>query len=390
MRRFIVGLMSGTSLDGVDASLIRVEGFGINTKVEILKSISLPYEDSTKQQLMQAMSSDHSNVQHICSLNFKMSYLFADAVKEVCQQARISLENLYLIGSHGQTIYHIPRSTDGIMSSTLQICDASVLAYETGTTVVSNFRTMDIAAGGEGAPLIPYVDWLLFRDPIKGRILQNIGGIGNCTVIEKDASLKNIDAFDTGPGNMIIDGLCRELLGVPFDENGDIAEKGTVHHDIVLKWMSDPYFRLSPPKSTGREDFGDPYVSQIMHEFRQLSPEDFIATATYFTAYTIADAYEQFVFQHYDISDIIISGGGGNNVTLVKMIQQLVPDKNVSTLDQFGMSSDEKEAVGFGILANETIHQQKANVPSASGAHHSVILGQITLPPYGDHQFKMQ
>src|SRR5699024_10315845 len=143
--------------------------------------------------------------------------------------------------------------------------------------------------------------------------------------------------------------------------------------------------RLSPPKSTGREDFGDPYVSQIMHEFRQLSPEDFIATATYFTAYTIADAYEQFVFQHYDISDIIISGGGGNNVTLVKMIQQLVPDKNVSTLDQFGMSSDEKEAVGFGILANETIHQQKANVPSASGAHHSVILGQITLPPYGDH-----
>lgn len=386
MSKLVVGLMSGTSLDGIDASLVKIDGYGIQTNVKVIKSISFPYDNALKKELLTVMDVEKSNVEQLCSLNFKMSYIFSNAVKEVCKQANISLKDLDLIGSHGQTVYHIPQENNSVIRSTLQIGDPSVIAYETNTMVISNFRTMDIAAGGEGAPLIPYIDWLLFREPTRGRILQNIGGIGNCTVIEKNASLRTVYAFDTGPGNMIIDGLCQHLFNISYDENGRIASEGKVHTDIISSWMDHYYFSLKPPKSTGREEFGAEYTSHIIKTYNDLTPKDLVATATYFTAFTIADAYKRFVFPKTDIAEVILSGGGGNNHTLLSMLQQLLPTKKVYTIDQLGITTDEKEAVGFAVLANETIHQQPTNVPSATGAKMPVILGQITLPPQGDHK----
>lgn len=381
-----VGLMSGTSLDGIDASLVRINGSGRATRVEVLESLSLTYDDRLKEELLRVMDVEASNVAQICSLNFKLSYLFADAVKQVCTKAGIPLKELDLIGSHGQTVYHMPKAPPPYVDSTLQIGDPSVIAYETGTIVVSNFRTMDMAAGGEGAPLIPYIDWLLFTDTEKGRILQNIGGIGNCTVLEKNAPLDRVYAFDTGPGNMIIDELCRSLFNLPYDKDGKIAATGKVHEELVIEWMNEGYFQQEPPKSTGRELFGKEYGEKIITSNPHLPKEDLVATATYFTAYSIVDAYKTFVFPKVDIGEIIVSGGGGNNSTMVQMMQELLPDKDVFTIDRIGMTTDEKEAVGFAILANETIHQQSANVPHATGAKESVILGQITLPPEGDQR----
>ncbi|WP_270577680.1 anhydro-N-acetylmuramic acid kinase AnmK [Caldibacillus thermoamylovorans] len=380
----IVGLMSGTSLDGIDASLVDIKHYGEKTKVKVLKSISIPYDTTIKEELLQVMNIETSNVQQICSLNFKISYLFAEAVKEVCNQANISLNQLDLIGSHGQTIYHMPKTKQSFVNSSLQIGDPSVIAYETKTMVISNFRSMDIAAGGEGAPLIPYIDWLLFKSDTKGRILQNIGGIGNCTVLKRSCQKEDIIAFDTGPGNMIIDELCRTLINVPYDQNGIIASHGKVHGQLVEEWMGHPYFKKSPPKSTGREQFGKQYTIELIEKYPSLSVEDFVATATFFTARSIACAYQKFVFPTEKIDDILISGGGANNQTLINMIQSLLPNQVVQTSNEYGITADEKEAVGFAVLANEYIHQQKTNIPKATGARQSVLLGQMTLPPDGD------
>lgn len=382
----VVGLMSGTSLDGIDASLVKINGFGMTTKIEVIESISVLYEEKMREELLLAMNKETSNVEQFCSLNYKLGYIFAEAVKTVCKKANVSLKQIDLIGSHGQTLYHIPQAVSPLVKSTLQIGDPCILAYETDTMVISNFRAMDIAAGGEGAPLIPYIDWLLFKNPSRGRILQNIGGIGNCTVINVDCQKEDIIAFDTGPGNMIIDGLCRKLKDVPYDHGGRIAGHGTVHKELVSKWMQHRFFDAKPPKSTGREDFGSNYTRQLIENYCDLSSEDLIATATYFTAYSIVYAYKKFVFPKFQIDEVVISGGGGNNTTLISMIQSLLPDKHVIASNEIGINIDEKEAVGFAVLANESVHQQKSNVPSATGAKKPVILGQISLPPNGDHK----
>lgn len=390
MNKLVVGLMSGTSLDGIDASLLKISGSGLYTKIEVLKSVSIPYDEKTKQQILEVMDKETSNIEKVTTLNVKLGYLFSKSVFKVCQDADVEIRDLSLIGSHGQTVYHIPRANEGEYVSTLQLGDPSIMAYETNTTVVSNFRPMDMASGGEGAPLIPYVDWLLFQNSEQGRIMQNIGGIGNCTVLEKNSSKDNIFAFDTGPGNMIIDSLCRKLYNEAYDEHGEIAETGEVHSNIVSELMQNMYFKIVPPKTTGREEFGEAFVEELLKKFGDVAKVDLIATATYFTAYSIAEAYKKYVFPYYDISEIIISGGGANNPTLISMMRTLIPDKRVTTLNEFGITSDEKEAVGFAILAHETVHQQKTNIPNATGAKDNVILGQITLAPAGDSDFIYQ
>ncbi|MYL57623.1 anhydro-N-acetylmuramic acid kinase AnmK [Virgibacillus halodenitrificans] len=381
---FIVGLMSGTSLDGIDAALIKVEGHGSKTNLEIMETTEMPFNDYMKEKLLQASNKDTSNVEQLCSLNFEISYLYAEAVREVCEKANFPIEQLDLIGSHGQTLYHIPKPGNGLFRSSLQIGDASVLAYETDAMVISNFRSMDIAAGGEGAPLIPYIDYLLFHHKQRGRLLQNIGGIGNVSVVPARGTLKDIIAFDTGPGNMIIDEICRKRLNQDFDKGGELASKGVVNKNLVEGWMNHHFFKKHPPKSTGREDFGIHYANTILNENASMSTKDLIATATYFSAYSIADAYKSFVLPYYQINEIIVSGGGANNSTLLYMLQELLPDQNVVTSTKFGISEDFKEAIGFALLANETYHQQYANVPSATGAKQAVILGQFTLPPRGN------
>lgn len=375
--------MSGTSLDGVDAALVRITGAGLETNVELLSFLTLPMSVGLKKRLLQAMR-DGSSTPLLSSLHFELGEWFAEAVLAVCDQAAIGIEDIDFIGSHGQTIYHQPIASDSLVRSTLQLGEPSVIAYRTRTQVVSNFRSMDLVAGGEGAPLVPYTEYLLYRHKEKGRLLQNIGGIGNVTVLVKNPSPVDIYAFDTGPGNMVIDGLCQRLEGVPFDKDGAIAKRGSVHFDLVERWLEEEqeYFAKRPPKSTGREKFGAQYVEHLISAHTSLSNEDLIATATYFTAKTIVDAYESFVFPHHEIDEIILGGGGSYNPTLVGMIASLLPSYKVFIQEDIGFSSEAKEAIAFALLANETLHGIPSNIPSATGAERAVILGSITPKPF--------
>jgi anhydro-N-acetylmuramic acid kinase len=378
MERYVVGLMSGTSLDGIDAALVKINDFGENTKVELISFVNEEISEEIKSEIRDCFSVEKSNVELICSLNFKLGYLFADAAKSVCKKAGIKFEDLDLIGSHGQTAFHIPKPYDNFAKSTLQIGEPAVIAYETGVTVVSNFRTMDMAAGGEGAPLVPYTEYLLYRSE-KSRALQNIGGIGNVTVLPANCTLDQMYAFDTGPGNMIIDEVTKRLKGVPYDKGGLIAALGTVNIELLDELMSVDYIKQVPPKSTGRELFGSQFVDKLLEKWSHLKAEDLIATVTAFTAKSIAENYRSFVFNNSKIDEVILGGGGSYNNTLVNMIKEYLPECSVLIQEDLGYSSDAKEAIAFAVLANETINHNCGNVIGATGAKKRVVLGNITF-----------
>jgi anhydro-N-acetylmuramic acid kinase len=375
--------MSGTSLDGIDVALVRIEGSGVESKVKPIHFTTVPFCNDMKNEIQQALSIENSNVQLICSLNFKLGLCFANAVKEVCKKANFPLEQLDLIGSHGQTIYHQPVPEGNIISSTLQIGEPAVIAYETDTTVISNFRTMDMAAGGQGAPLVPYSEIILYRHQTKNRLLQNIGGIGNVTVIPSHLSDKSVIAFDTGPGNMIIDEVCQRLFQLPYDQNGRIAKQGVVVDEMLTYCMNHPFLNMKPPKSTGREQFGEAFVTELLNRFEKYSKGNILATVTMFTACSIVHHYQEFIFPYYEIDEIILGGGGSYNRTLVEMIRYGLKEEKCEIFIQedLGYSSEAKEAIAFAILANETYHRNPSNVPSATGAKNSVILGNVTFPP---------
>ncbi|MEH7436882.1 anhydro-N-acetylmuramic acid kinase AnmK [Neobacillus drentensis] len=380
---YVVGLMSGTSLDGVDAALVKIDGCGLRSKVEFIEFVSIPFSTDVKKDIHDALSIDTSNSQQICSLNFQLGEIFAAAVIAVCQKADFPLERLDLIGSHGQTIYHQPSHEGKFIPSTLQIGEPAVIAYRTKTMVVSNFRTMDMAAGGQGAPLVPYTEMILYGSSEKSRLLQNIGGIGNVTVLPKQAAIHDVYAFDTGPGNMMIDYLCQKFFDRPYDEGGTIGKQGQVNKKLLDECMSIPYVLASPPKSTGRELFGAALVEKLVSNYSQVSLEDFVATMTRFTARSIAENYKTFIFPKTDIDEVIVGGGGSYNDTLMTMLQEeLIDHARVYKQEDFGYSSEAKEAIAFALLANETLNHLPSNVPSATGAKHSVILGNITPVPY--------
>lgn len=380
---YIAGVMSGTSLDGIDVALVHIEGSDVDSKVELIHFTTVPFCNDIKNEIQQALSIKNSNVQLICSLNFKFGLCFANAVKEVCKKANFPLEQLDLIGSHGQTIYHQPVPEGNIISSTLQIGEPAVIAYETDTTVISNFRTMDMAAGGQGAPLVPYSEIILYRHQTKNRLLQNIGGIGNVTVIPSHLSDKSVIAFDTGPGNMIIDEVCQRLFQLPYDQNGRIAKQGVVVDEMLTYCMNHPFLNMKPPKSTGREQFGEAFVTELLNRFEKYSKGNILATVTMFTACSIVHHYQEFIFPYYEIDEIILGGGGSYNRTLVEMIRYGLKEEKCEIFIQedLGYSSEAKEAIAFAILANETYHRNPSNVPSATGAKNSVILGNVTFPP---------
>ncbi|PGQ85135.1 anhydro-N-acetylmuramic acid kinase [Bacillus anthracis] len=379
---YIAGVMSGTSLDGIDVALVRIEGSGVDSKVKLIHFTTVPFRNDIKSEIQQALSIENSNVQLICSLNFKLGLCFANAVKEVCKEANFSLEQLDLIGSHGQTIYHQPKPEGNMIASTLQIGEPAVIAYDTNTTVISNFRTMDMAVGGQGAPLVPYSEVILYRDPSKNRLLQNIGGIGNVTVIPSQKSDQNVIAFDTGPGNMIIDEVCQRLFQLPYDQNGEIAEQGEVVDEILTYCINHPFLKMNPPKSTGREHFGEEFVSQLLKRYEKHSKENILTTVTMFTASSIVHHYKEFILPYYEIDEVILGGGGSYNDTLVEMIRYGLKDEKCTIFIQedIGYSSEAKEAIAFAILANETYHRNPSNVPSATGAKKSVVLGNVTYP----------
>ncbi|PEJ57727.1 anhydro-N-acetylmuramic acid kinase [Bacillus sp. AFS002410] len=380
---YAVGLMSGTSLDGIDSALVEITRYGSDTEVKLIDFMTIPLEEALLKEIEDAITLVSSNAQHLCSLNFKLGYAFADAVKQICSKNQFPLNKLDFIGSHGQTIYHQPEVEANFVQSTLQLGESAVIAYETNTKVVSNFRVMDMAAGGYGAPLVPHSELLLYRSKTKTRLLQNIGGIGNVTIVPKNATIDDLVAFDTGPGNMIIDEICKRYFNVPFDASGELAAKGNVNERLLERCMSIPYILAPIPKTTGRELFGTQFVDEILVEFSDVSPIDFITTMTMFTAKSIAENYKKFILPNHPIDEVIVGGGGSHNKTLLHMLQELLGEHSkVLVQEDIGFSSDAKEAIAFAILANETLNGLPSNVPGATKANRLVILGNITPKPY--------
>ncbi|WP_175552282.1 anhydro-N-acetylmuramic acid kinase AnmK [Seinonella peptonophila] len=379
---YAVGLMSGTSLDGVDAALIKIERHQQKPQVEMIDFITIPFSPSLEEEIRECLSLHESNVQKICSLNYKLGLFYADAVKKICKQNQLSLSNLSFIGSHGQTLFHQPQKNANYAPSTMQIGEAAVIAYETQTTVVSNFRAMDLAAGGQGAPLVPYVDWLLYQNKETSRLLQNIGGISNVTALPADGTIDHIRAFDTGPGNLIIDEICRLLFHTSFDQSGALAAKGTIDEVLLRHCMQIPYISKKPPKSTGHELFGKEFTIRLIQAYDHLSKYDLLATLTAFTAHSIVENYRLFLFSTHNYDEVIVSGGGSFNQTLLRMMEQLLHPYGIRTitLEEIGHVSAAKEAIAFAILAYETLQHKPSNIPSATGAKESVMLGNITFP----------
>lgn len=378
-----IGLMSGTSLDGIDAALVNIKGSGAKTSIELIQSTTLPYENKMKARIKQACDPKNSNVPLISQLNMELGYHFLQACQQVCQEANVSTNCLDFVASHGQTIWHEP-SSDTSYPNTFQIGEPSVIAYGLKTVVVSDFRMMDMAAGGEGAPLVPYSESILYQSKENSRLLQNIGGIGNVTVLPKNGNLNDIFAFDTGPGNMIIDEVMTQLFGKAFDESGETAAKGTIIPSLQKVLHDHDYLAITPPKSTGRELFGIEFTDTLLKQYNQEDPYDVVTTVTDFTAFSIAESYRRFVFPKIGTENVqvILGGGGAHNLTLKAMLESFLPEVEILTQDDFGQSSDAKEAIAFAIMGNETLHKKPSNVPSATGAKNAVILGNITPNPF--------
>lgn len=373
---FAVGIMSGTSLDGVDAALVEIHGTNTDTTVQLMEFATLPLGAEIVKKIKEVLSIETSSVDKICSLNVELGYVFSEAAKAVCKKANFPLEKVDFVASHGQTIYHLPVPGAHQVASTLQIGESAIIAEETQTMVISDFRTRDMAVKGQGAPIVPYSEFVLYRDTKRTRLLQNIGGIGNVTVIPAGAQMEDVLAFDTGPGNMIIDELCQQFYQEAYDKNSEHASNGKVNQALLSEMMAHPYIERKYPKTTGREDFGVEYTAALIEKWKDtVVPDDFIATATQFTAQSIAVNICDFMDHQ---SDLIIGGGGSYNPVLVQMIKEQLPDRTVLIQEEVGFSSEAKEAIAMTVLANQTIHHLPSNVPSATGAMKPVILGKIT------------
>lgn len=411
--------MSGTSADGIDACLVEISGNGIYTKTNILAFETYPYDKTTRLAILEACNPETASVDKICQINFYLGKLFAYAAKSIANKVRIPLPDIDLIGSHGQTICHLPNqaatgkpevrsqksevrsneskssliNTEGFeretsylpfVRSTLQIGEPSVIAQETGVTTVADFRPRDIAAGGQGAPLVPYADYILFRDKEKGRALQNVGGIANVTFLPPDCSIPDVIAFDTGPGNMVIDRITELIThnAFHFDDGGKLAARGKVDARLLATLLAHPYLSKPPPKTTGREEFGMPFAENLYKDaiHAHIEELDILATVTAFTAHTIADSYKQWIFPGHHLSEVVLSGGGSYNDTLIKFLRHyLPPSVKIDSVNKFGIAPNAKEALAFAILANETISGNPNNVPGVTGAREAVVMGKILL-----------
>jgi anhydro-N-acetylmuramic acid kinase len=399
----VAGVMSGTSADGINVALVRFDReFGGSTSPDSL-SRRLPsrgrerprhtliaheeydFPPRVRRAILAAMDSDSASVADLARLNFLLGELYAEAVaRTIAKIGRGHRVKLALVGCHGQTLYHQgePASFLGReLAVTWQTGEAAVIAVRLGVPVVSDFRPADMAAGGKGAPLVPYLDYFLYRDARVGRIAQNIGGIANLTAIPAGASPQQIVAFDTGPGNMVIDAVMQELFGRRYDRDGTVAAAGQVAEEVVRRLMRASFFGRQPPRTAGREEFGREYVERFLALCRGLSKADVVATATALTARSIADAVQRFVLpRQKSYRELVVSGGGAKNPTLMAMLLGELRPLGIELRfsDEFGVPSEAKEAVAFAVLAHETWHGRPSNVPSATGARRAAILGKIS------------
>lgn len=367
-----IGLMSGTSLDGVDAALVEIK----DDKFELLKFITHVYDNSFKTKLMRNLHDSSAKLSEICSLNFELGYKFLDAINKLLENTKYSYDDICFVASHGQTIFHNPNQIGSNIPSTLQIGESSVITYHTNIQVISDFRVMDIVAGGQGAPLVPMSEYMIYKDEAKNVVLQNIGGIGNLTYLPKGGDIDDVKAFDTGPGNAMIDYFVNRYFGLPFDDGGKIALNGRVIPNLFEYLKQDSFIQSSPPKSTGRELYTKEFMEGLVKRFAldDEKKEDVVTTITEFTAYSICLNYQKFLGP---IDLVIVNGGGSHNKYIIKRLKEILNVK-VITGDEYGIPSDAKEAIAFVVLGYLTLTNRTGNVKSATGAKKSVVLGKIT------------
>jgi anhydro-N-acetylmuramic acid kinase len=400
----VAGVMSGTSADGINVALVRIGEGRAGSRhqsiaasnlsgrlprahtITLLGHAEYPYPSKVRAAVLGAMNAERASVADLARLNFLLGELYAEAVLATERKSRVKVE---LVGCHGQTLYHQgePQAFLGRkVAATWQTGEGAIVAARVGVPVVSDFRPADMAAGGKGAPLVPYLDWMLFRDPNIGRIVQNIGGIANLTAIAAGADADGVFAFDTGPGNMVMDAVTEALFGKPFDRGGKIAASGKVLAPVLNQILKRKFFRAKPPKTAGREEFGREFVREFLRLCGRSRNENVVATATALTARSIADAVRRFVIRESDVAsktsfrEMILSGGGARNATLVAMLKENLAPLGIQLRlsDEFGLPSQAKEAVAFALLAYETWNRRASNVPSATGAKRGAVLGKIS------------
>jgi anhydro-N-acetylmuramic acid kinase len=378
----VAGVMSGTSADGINVALVRItSGRTGLPSIRFLAHAEYPYPKAVRRAVLAAMNSTKASVADLARLNFVLAELYADALLATQRRFHLKAE---LVGCHGQTLYHQGEAAPFLarkLAVTWQTGEGSVVAARVGAPVVSDFRPADMAAGGKGAPLVPFLDFLLYRDTRVGRIVQNIGGIANFTAIPAGASSNRVLAFDTGPGNMVIDAVTQQLFGKPYDRDGRIGGSGAVLDRVISAVLGGPFFRRKPPKTAGREQFGREFAQQFIRRCGRVHKRDIVATATALTAKSIADALQRFVVRRTGTyRDFIVSGGGANNPTLMAMLaNELQPlGLQIRSSDEFGLPSEAKEATAFALLAFQTWNRKPSNLPSATGADRPAILGKIS------------
>ena len=388
--RLALGLMSGTSVDGIDVALVRIAPSitenAAHARLENFVTVSFP--GAIRAEVLRIAEGARVSAGEISQLNFRLGQIFGEAALRACRKFRLSPRRLSVIGSHGQTIFHQggpSRFLGRRVASTLQIGEPAIIAAITGVTTVGDFRPADMAVGGQGAPLVPFVDYLLYRDARRGRAVLNIGGIANVTIIPKAASPREVIAFDTGPGNMVIDALVREFTSGrrSYDAEAQMASRGQLLPALLDSLLAENYFRKAPPKSTGREQYGNVYAGKILAWGRRhrARPEDLVRTATMLTALSIADALNRWVLPRTSISQLLVSGGGARNPLILAQLSAALGEIEVTTTEALGLPGDAKEAFVFALLADQTLYGRPANLASATGARRPAILGKICYPP---------
>ncbi len=379
-KRTVIGLMSGTSHDGIDAVLVDIARVRSRFRIQQRAFRSFPYSRSVRTRLLRVSQGARIDAGEVSQVNVLLGELFARAVLKLCERAAVSWEQVDAIGSHGHTIYHSPRQRPG-PGSTLQIGEPAVIAQRTGITTIADFRPTDVALGGEGAPLVPYVHEFLFQQSSRAVAVHNIGGIANLTYLPPRAAERDLLAFDTGPGNMLIDTVVHTVTQGKkwYDRNGRMAQAGNVHARLLDELLQHRYFARCPPKSTGREEFGAPFAGQFLKRAAQLklSPNDQVATASAITATSMARAYHDFILPYGPLAEVYLTGGGALNPTLKAQFAQALLGVRVRLLEETGYESQSLEALAFAVLAYATVHGLPSNVPSATGAQLPAVLGKI-------------
>ncbi|PSQ90168.1 MAG: anhydro-N-acetylmuramic acid kinase [Bacteroidetes bacterium QS_8_64_10] len=386
-QRLVAGLMSGTSLDGVDVAIARLAGSGPQMTTKMRVFVEHSYPDALRDLLLANSRPDTSSVYDLSQLNVRLAHVYTEAVRRAVDEAGFSAEDLDLVGSHGQTVHHVPDADDcagAPTRSTLQIGDPSTLANRLGVPAVGDFRLADMALGGQGAPLVPYFDFVQFAHAQETRGLLNLGGIANLTVLPAGAGPEAMTAFDTGPANMVIDALAERYFDAPYDAGGEHAASGTVQNHLLADLLDqDEFFSEEPPKSTGRERYGSAYVDRLVSDARSHGvdePEDVLATATALTAASVYQAYARFVRSDHEIDRLIVAGGGLHNDFLMQRLSGAFAPIEVEPADAHDVDPDAKEALCFAVLAHETMNRVPTGLPSVTGAEKPALLGKICLP----------